>query len=514
MNGAQERGVQVVTAQQAADRDAAAIRSGVPSSDLMARAGHAAVDAILRHAAHRVQQGVAIFAGSGNNGGDAWIVAGALRAAGVAVTLHSTGEPRTDDARNARLMALEGGALAEPRGDEGVVVDGLLGTGARGTPRGQIAGALARVAQHRARGAFIVALDMPSGVDATSGNTGEGAVPADLTVAFGTLKRGLAVNRALAGAIDVVDIGLGSHAYADDGAPVLSDAAAVQGWVPRIDASAHKGTRGRVAIVGGSRGMSGAVTLAARGALRAGAGLVRVVVEPVSLGAVQAAVPEATATVWPGSPAQSMTVLGQHDALVIGPGLGQGQVDLMSAVLAVGDAPAVLDADALNTFAGNAPGLAAILGVRKAILTPHPAECARLLGVQTQDVLDRRFEIGLELARATNAIVVLKGTPTVISAPDGRITVAVTGSPVLATGGSGDVLAGIAGTLLAVMPDAFRAAAAAVWAHGNAAERAATTRIRGTTLADVIDALRHVWNAEIPALPPGVLAAFPMVGER
>jgi hydroxyethylthiazole kinase-like uncharacterized protein yjeF len=225
-------------------------------------------------------------------------------------------------------------------------------------------------------------------------------------------------------------------------------------------------------------------------------------------------VPEATAATWPSSPSESLTAIGAQDALVIGPGLGKGRIDLVSAVLAAGNAPVIIDADGLNTFAANTAGLASILGVRKAILTPHPAECARLLDTTTHDVLDRRFEIGLELARATRAVVVLKGTPTVISAPDGRVVAALVGSPVLATGGSGDVLAGVAGALLAVMPDAFDAAVAAVWAHGTAAEHVATQHVRGATLEDVVASLRDVWYSAPPQLPPGVLASFSAVGER
>ena len=163
---------------------------------------------------------------------------------------------------------------------------------------------------------------------------------------------------------------------------------------------------------------------------------------------------------------------------------------------------------------GDVGALHAVLGTRSAVLTPHAAECGRLLGMPTDDILRERFDVGLRLARAANAVVVLKGTPTIVSAPDSRVVVAPVGSPVLATGGSGDVLAGVAGALMAVIPDPYVAALAAVWAHGTAAERVATSHVRGATLADVVDALRDVWHAEPPLLPDGVLAAFPAVGER
>lgn len=504
----------VTTAQQAAARDAAAIAAGTPSSTLMTRAGARAVAALMRHAQPQLSRGVAVLAGSGNNGGDAWVVAGSLRAAGVQVRVRATAEPGTADARAAKSHTLAAGPFEEPHGDEAVAVDGLLGTGATGAPRGAVADALKALGAFRERGAFVLALDLPSGLDATTGEFAGGAVAADVTVTFGTLKRGLTVARSLAGLIEVADIGLGNAVSLDDGAALMLDAREASTAVPRIDADAHKGTRGRVAIVGGAEGMAGAAVFAARGALRTGAGLVRMVVAPPSLSAVQAAVPEATGAIWPGAAAKVRDSLGMPDALVIGPGLGAANRALLNVVLSGCDAPAVLDADALNAYAGAVPALGALLAGRPAIVTPHPAECARLLGVNTSDVLRDRFEIGLTLARAANAVVVLKGTPTVISAPDGRVVVAPVGSPVLATGGSGDVLAGIAGTLLATIRDPFLAATTAVWAHGAAAERVATSRVRGATLADVVDQLRGVWHAEMPSLPDGVLAVLPAVGER
>jgi hydroxyethylthiazole kinase-like uncharacterized protein yjeF len=171
----------------------------------------------------------------------------------------------------------------------------------------------------------------------------------------------------------------------------------------------------------------------------------------------------------------------------------------------------LLDADALNLFAGNAAALRPLLGNRPALLTPHILECARLLGADSQAVLDRRFEIGTELAQQTGAVVLLKGVPTIISAPDGRRIVVAEGTPTLAAGGSGDILSGIAGTLLAQMPDPFAAAACAAWIHGRAA-RLAGAFVRGTTLEDVLEMLPNAWRisedaprypilAELPAIP-------------
>jgi NAD(P)H-hydrate epimerase len=406
------------------------------------------------------------------------------------------------------------GAFDTPRGDEAVAVDGLLGTGATGEARDAIADALVALKALRAQGSFILALDTPSGLNATTGQAATATVAADVTVTFGTLKRGLITSRGVPGAIEVADIGLGAAANINDGAPVLLDARDVTGRVPLIGASSHKGTRGQVTIVGGNAGMAGATVFAARGALRSGAGLVRVVVAPASVSAVQEAVPEATAATWPATAADVAAALGAPDALVIGPGLGVGNIELLRLVFAAASTPLVLDADALNAFAGDTATLHRAIAGHRAVLTPHPAECARLLGTTTASVLANRFDIGLTLARATNAVVVLKGTPSIVSAPDGRVVVAPVGSPVLATGGSGDLLAGIAGALMAEMDDAFDAALAAVWAHGAAAEHVATTNVRGATLGDVVTALRDVWHLQQTALPAGVLAMLPAVGER
>ncbi len=202
----------VTTAAQSAARDAAAIAAGTPSALLMSRAGTAAAGALRRHAGGQLQRGVAVFAGTGNNGGDAWVVARLLRQGGATVRVHATGQPGTADAVEARNLALADGAFDEPRGDEAVAVDGLLGTGATGAPRGAVADALASLGALAARGAFVLALDVPSGLDASTGDVADATVPADLTVTFGTLKRGLVIARAVAGAIEVADIGLGAHA--------------------------------------------------------------------------------------------------------------------------------------------------------------------------------------------------------------------------------------------------------------------------------------------------------------
>src|SRR5688500_3303212 len=266
----------------------------------MQRAGAAAAAEIAARFGGRLAAGVHIFAGPGNNGGDAWVVAGALAAAGVRVRVTQVGETRSDDARAEREHAAP---LVEQDGEGGgerVVVDGLLGTGSSGAPRGAVAAAIARIAARRASGGVVVALDVPSGVDATSGADAD-AVAADVTLTFGTMKRGLLVARGRAGRIVVLDIGLGRHAAIDDGAPLLADDEWVAARIPPIAADAHKGTRGRIVVVGGAAGMAGAVVHAAHAAGRSGVGLVRLLVASESVPVVQAAAHHAMAYPWPSS---------------------------------------------------------------------------------------------------------------------------------------------------------------------------------------------------------------------
>jgi NAD(P)H-hydrate epimerase len=232
---------------------------------------------------------------------------------------------------------------------------------------------------------------------------------------------------------------------------------------------------------------------------------------------VQAAVPEAPAHAWPEDADEVESIVTDWaDAVVIGPGLGAsfGSRALVERVLRGFRGPVVLDADALNVFAGESEQLGVLLADRPALLTPHPAEFARLLGVHINDVLARRFEIGAELAARTHASVLLKGVPTVLSNSRGERYVCCAGTPVLATGGSGDLLSGIAGTLLAQVGDALVAGSCAAWVHGRAAEIAGRGHVRGVTFANLDLALRRVWNEPLPGLEPPVLAELPAVGER
>ncbi|MBI3790841.1 MAG: NAD(P)H-hydrate epimerase, partial [Gemmatimonadetes bacterium] len=247
-------GVRVTTAAEARALDDAAAARGIPPRALMRVAGHAIATEIARRYAHRLARGVAVYAGYGNNGGDAWVVAAALAASGVPVGVRSLGEPKTADARAERDEAVRHG-FATPHGGEEIVVDGLLGVGATGPARGAIADAIAEIRARRAQGATIVSIDVPSGVNADTGEGyGERCVQAHCTLTLGTLKRGLLVARGQSGAIAVLDIGLGPLDGPDT---MLADGRRVRAQLPPMPVSAHKGIRGKVLIVGGAPGMAG-----------------------------------------------------------------------------------------------------------------------------------------------------------------------------------------------------------------------------------------------------------------
>lgn len=505
--------VHVVTAEQAAARDAAAMAAGVPSMQLMRRAGLGAAHAIRALCPPEAGQRAVVCCGPGNNGGDGWIVAAALARAGMSVHVRAAGEPRSGDAATARDEALGVVSLGTPDAPPDLVVDALLGTGARGALRGAIAELAAYANAERRRGARLVALDLPTGLDATTGEMAEGGVVADTTITFGTVKRGHLLSRSPCGELLVVDIGLGRHAALADGAPTLVDPAWFAHHVPPMPAESHKGTRRRILIVGGDRGMAGAVGLAAHGALRSGVGMVKLCVHEASLTPLQGGVPEATAVTWPDGDPDRTLVAWPH-AVLIGPGLGGDAAarERVTRWLSEWTGPVVLDADALNAFAGDEAALGDLLDGRPAIVTPHPLEFARLIGVDVDTVLEERFEVGARLARALHAVVLLKGVPTVITAPDGTSMVSARGTPVLATAGSGDILSGIAVTLLAQTGDPFSAAACAAFAHGLAGEIANAGRpARGIVLDDVVRALGMAWGDADP-VDAGLLSRLPAIG--
>jgi NAD(P)H-hydrate epimerase len=477
----------------------------------MQRAGAAAASEIAGRYPENLKRGVLVLAGPGNNGGDGWVIARALADAGVAVSVLAPDGARSPDCVAEREIAGSLVSEASEYTGEGVVIDALLGTGSTGKVRGPIAGARDLMILGRDRGAALVAIDLPSGLDATTGAAND-AIGADLTITFGTVKRGHLVSRGLCGAIVAMDIGLLAP---DDEGLELVDAEWVRAHVPPIAAESHKGSRKKLVIQGGAPGMAGAVVLGLRAALASGIGMVKARVHPSVADAIHAAVPAALVD-HDEVRGDSTDRRDEHpdtwaDVLVIGPGLGRDARAAVERAAARHRGPMLLDADALNAFAGDLPALRAVIGDHPALITPHPVECARLLGISPREVLDRRFDVGTALAREIGATVLLKGVPTVISDPHGSRFVVAAGTPALATGGSGDLLCGIAGTLLAQVNDPLVAGACAAWIHGRAAELAGPYA-RGTTLEDVLEMLPNAWRipetsprypvvAELPAVP-------------
>lgn len=508
----------VATASETMACERATISAGTTARDLMERAGRLAAEEIVRRFHFILPGGVAVFTGPGNNGGDGWVVARCLAELDFPVTVIEAAPAKTEEARAAEDMA---GIPAEQLPDESIaanapgiasapiVIDALLGTGATGAPKGPIASAIEIVNQARRDGATVIALDLPSGLDATTGDH-ELCVEADLTLSFGVAKRGQLFARDVCGEITVLDIGLKDGPPLDS-LPELIDHAWASARVPAIPFNAHKGMRGRLAIVAGGRGMAGAGILSGKGALRSGIGLLRLVVTRENVVAIHAGLPEAIVSEWPNDPAALASLTAVADAIAIGPGLGNSPAtrDLVERVLLAWKGPVVVDADALNVFAGDAPSLATLLRGRTAVVTPHPAELARLLGRETSYVMENRFEVGADFARDSGAAVLLKGSPTVIFAPDGARYVSAAGTAALATGGSGDVLTGIIGTLLTQMvgSSAAEIAAVAAFVHGRAAELCGS--VRGTTLEDILLALNEAWNEPVSPPSPDAFTCIP-----
>ncbi len=487
----------------------------------MQRAGAAAAAEISTRYPEDAERGVVVLTGGGNNGGDGWVIARALCAAGIAARVIECVAAKSTDCVAERELALADGVphtgdvdsiFAAP---EVLFVDALLGTGLTADEplTGNVARAVAALHARQQRGATIVAIDIPTGVDASHG-LHVGAPRCACTLTFGTMKRGLLVARDRCGDIVLLDIGLGHHGTS--ASPLrLAGARWFRDALPPISADAHKGTRKKVLIVGGASGMSGAVILAARAALRSGAGMVKCAVSAESLPAVQEAEPAALTVAWPEDDDAARELGAWADVVLLGPGLGRARArEMVERVLRSFGGPVVLDADALNAFAGDVDALAALVKGRDVLITPHPAEFARLVGRDVDDVLLERFDVAPALAKRLGATVLLKGVPTLVSDHTGETIVVAEGTPILATGGSGDVLGGIAATLIAQTGSPFIGGALAAYAHGRAASRVSGGQVRGFVLDDVENALPGAWTVDLPAARPPVLAELPAVGEE
>ena len=453
---------------------------GVPSEQLMEAAATALAEAV---AGLSPRGSVRVLCGKGNNGGDGKIAARLLAEMGFEVEVV---EIFGDDVP---------GDLDAWLADAGAVVDAIFGTGFSGAPRGPAATAIEAINRC---GAPVVACDIASGVDASSGEVAAAAVEADLTISFHAAKLGqrIAPGKWHTGELRVVPIGIPRGAPPQPAAGVITPA--VLALLPRRGPRSTKFSSGQVTIAGGSRGLTGAVRMASMAAIRAGAGYATVAV-PADLQDVFAVgQPEVMSRGCPGGdgclvPASAKAVLGAFEraaAGALGPGLGRdpGSVELVREIITGIEAPLVIDADGLYAFAGNLNLIAA--RAAPTILTPHAGELGRLLGVDSAEIGAHRLAAAREATAASGAVVVLKGDDTIVACGE-RLAVNAVSAPGLATAGSGDVLSGVTAALLARGLEPFAAACAAVIAHSRAG-RDAAARIgaaESVIATDVIDSI-------------------------
>ena len=517
--------MRVCTAKQMAAIDRDTINGGVPGLELMERAGAAIVEVVLERldatvhghgCDHDHGSAVLVLAGKGNNGGDGLVVARLLAEEGVPVTVMLLA-PAADLSPDARtnLDRLPGGvslveppratwitALAEAADGADLLVDAVFGTGIKPPLRGEWADLFRTVND---LGMPCVAVDIPSGVDGDDGRVVPVAVAADVTVTMGLPKRGLLLfpGREFAGEVQVADIGFPDEVCARHTSELC--------WLSREDhltllpprpGTVHKYDCGSLLVVAGSRAFGGAAQLTGLGALRSGAGLVTVAAPrclevPLRVGLPEALVAPlaetAAGTLAPADPAVLDSLLASRRAVAVGPGLADDpDTDAWVVQWLTGlERPVVVDADALGAFArlGRTPTFA----TDQVILTPHAGEMGRLLGRPSADIETERFTLAGELARRWRCVVMLKGAPTAIGLPDGRVFINASGDDALARGGSGDVLTGLLAGLLAQGLNVVDAALLGAYVHGLAGTRAAQSQgNRSVLVREIADAIGPV----------------------
>ncbi len=518
--------MKVVSAAQMRELDRRTIEDfGTPGELLMERAGQGVVDAIRRTTDYTgfVQPVVHVIAGRGNNGGDAFVVARVLHQMGIPVELWVAGpsnELKGDALKHFSKMTSAGvifrelptkddwdAMLASPVPAE-ILVDGVLGTGAQGPARGPVAGAVQYINAQSAD-ALVVSIDIPSGLHSDTGEPLVDAVRADITVTMGLPKQGLMTSAArdYVGTLEVVDIGIPEE---------LVDEVECQGHAeficptdlrllfPRRPRDSHKGRYGRVLVVGGAQGYVGAITMAARAAVRSGAGLVTALVPDSIVDIVSGASLETMVYAAPETGIGSLSValwkewrnrMDDYDAVLIGPGMTRDQDTLLLVreILRESQAPLVIDADALAVLQ-NQPDW-----INKAqcpvAITPHPGELGMLFGQEIELIQQHRVGMAEAAAKYTGATVVLKGAGTVVAAPGRPNAINLTGNPGMATGGSGDVLAGLLAGLVAQGLSPYDAACAAVYMHGRAGDLLAWRKSQaGLAASDLIEEIPYVYR--------------------
>jgi len=481
--------------------------AGVSVAALMERAGARTAEVARRLLEGRGGRRVVVLAGKGNNGGDGLVAARDLVGDARVTVILAGPAPHLPALRERHIPVIEAtglspSALEAALRDCDLIVDALFGTGFHGPARG-LPAALIEAANRS--GTPILAVDVPSGIDATTGAADPPVIQAAATVTMGLPKLGLVQYpaAACAGRLFVADIGL--PATVVDEAPIRAElvrAAWVDRALPRRGADGHKGTYGHVFVVAGARGFTGAAVLAARGAIRGGAGLVTVAIPRSLVTVPTASLPEAMTLPLPETDAGTLSaaaedvireavaaVDGNHPAVVaIGPGLTT-HPEVVAAVrrlLPSLGGPVVADADALNALAGKTDALRDAPG--PVVITPHPGELARLMGSSIAEIQRDRVAAAREAAASFRAVTILKGARTVVASPDGRAGIVPNGNGAMATGGTGDVLTGVVAALLAQRLPPWDAAVCAAYLHGLAGDLAAPGEL-GLLSHEVADAI-------------------------
>ncbi len=471
---------------------------GIPGPELMENAGQGIADRIATNILPDPSLArVAIFCGKGNNGGDGFVVARVLSEYGTDVTVYYIGPPEkmSGDARLnfERLEDLDVDLVEvadiEDLPDElpqDFIIEAIFGTGFSGSPRG-IAGEMIDYINDQPD-KTVIAVDLPSGLNADTGQHEGAVIVADYTFPLALPKFGLYVSpgRELAGEIDVVPIGIPDEVIDKFDLPVdLVTAELVRDLLPDRPSDGHKGTFGKLLVLAGSTGMTGAAALAATAAYRCGCGLVKIACPDEVLPVIASLILEATSHPLPSVNRKGVLALrglgevrllaGAHDALAIGPGIGRHRetAELIRRLVNRLDRPAVIDADGINAFEGAENIITERDGDAPLVITPHPGEFKRLTGESVPNDIHDKVDLVLEWADRLDSVLVLKGSPTLIGTPDGACYLNPTGNNGLACGGTGDVLTGAIGSLLAQGMDAEDAAVCGVFIHGLAGDFAA-----------------------------------------
>jgi len=508
--------IELLTVAEMAEADRLTIAGGVPGIELMENAGRAVADAAARQSP-RDGSPICVVAGPGNNGGDGFIAARSLAERGFPVRVLLLGERGRlkGDAAEAAQRWQGQIAPAAPSGLAGcgLIVDALFGAGLDRPVEGAAASMIAAMNSSEAP---IIAVDLPSGINGTSGAVMGAAVQAEATVTFFRRKPGhvLLPGRTYCGTIEIADIGIPASVLDRIRPRIWANSPALwaeQFRIPKIDA--HKYARGHAVVVSGGLASTGAARLAARAALRAGAGLVTIA-SPSEALAVNAAANEAVMVRQVDGAGELTSLLSdrRYNAIVLGPGNGVGEATRAMVLAALaGERGVVLDADALTSFSEAAETLFSSIKSkfsensshvsREIVLTPHEGEFTRLFGTLEKGLESMtKYERARAAAARSSAVVLLKGPDTVVAAPDGRVAISENAPPWLATAGSGDVLSGLVAGLLAQGMPAFAAACAAVWLHGEAGNEAGPGLI-AEDLPEVLPAIYRRLFADLADRP-------------